>query len=410
MKWKQITPWSAVLLILVVLSAGDVHAANWREQLRPFLRTHCVDCHSGAQPEGELDLSRLGNSLEDAELMRRWVVAHDRIAGGEMPPSEEPRPSKLELSQALAVLSAALTEADRARNDVVLRRLTRNEYENTVRDLFDAHVQVKDLLPQDSSTDGFDNVGEGLAVSAEASRAYLRAADVVLYAVFGPAEKPKCLQHKTNLLDQKTHDGKPFLAKHIGSMFRKTDKGLVIFQSGYCPTNLVNFARLRPPAGTDRGTIQVRAVQSEEPVTLRIYGGDTIVGRREKHLVGYYDVPPDKWTTIEFTDRLVQANGTFQPKCHGTKDTRKNADSYPEPGIEIGDITLEGPLEPWPPLSRGKLLGGVDPKNGSLKDAQAILKRLLPRAFRRKIDPEETEPYVALVERALADGRTFESA
>ena len=47
--------------------------------------------------------------------------------------------------------------------------------------------------------------------------------------------------------------------------------------------------------------MKVRAVQSDKPVTLRIYGGDTIVGRREVHIVGYYDVPPE-WTTIEFTD------------------------------------------------------------------------------------------------------------
>ena len=58
---------------------------------------------------------------------------------------------------------------------------------------------------------------------------------------------------------------------------------------------------------------------------MRIYGGDTIVNRRERHLVGYFDVPT-KWTTIEFEDRLVEPNGTFQPKCYNTEGTRKNAD------------------------------------------------------------------------------------
>ena len=193
-------------------------------------------------------------------------------------------------------------------------------------------------------------------------------------------------------------------------MFRRTNEGLVIFQSGYCPSNLVNFARLRPPAGLYRGTIRVRAVQSDEPVTLRIYGGDTIVGRREKHLVGYYDVPPNKWTTVEFTDRLVEPNGTFQPKCYGTRDTRRNADTYPEPGIEIGEITIEGPLESWPPPSRLKLFGETDLADGELDDAKRILNELLPRAFRRSIAADELAPYVDLVESALAEGRPFPAA
>jgi len=36
-------------------------------------------------------------------------------------------------------------------------------------------------------------------------------------------------------------------------------------------------------------------------------------------LVGYFDVPPDKWTTIEFTDRLVE-NGAV----NGGKDNLKS--------------------------------------------------------------------------------------
>ncbi len=398
------------ILSCFVASTSVAWADQWRDEIEPFLQAHCADCHDGSDAEGGLDLLRLGTELSDAELMRRWVLIHDRLGSGEMPPKTAMQPSATVKSTAVATLATALTTADLARNDVVLRRLNRGEYENTIRDLFDVHVEVKSLLPQDTSSSGFDNVGESLAVSAEAAQAYLHAADVALDAVFGPAKKPVYIKHTTNLLDQKSHDGKPYGAQHVGTMFRRTDRGLVIFQSGYCPTNLVNFSRLRSPAGTYRGTVQVRAIQSEEPVTLRIYGGDTIVGRREKHLVGYFDVPPDRWTTIKFEDRLVESGGTFQPKCYGTKDTRKNADTYPEAGIEIGDISIEGPLEEWPPVSRKKLLGDVDPQNGTLVDAEAILNRILPRAFRRKTASDEIDPYVSLVKSALDDGRFFEEA
>ena len=83
-----------------------------------------------------------------------------------------------ETSEVLATLAKALIAADRARNDVVLRRLNRKEYENTIRDLFGVSVQVQAVLPPDTPLAGFDNVGEGLAVSAEAATAYLHAADL----------------------------------------------------------------------------------------------------------------------------------------------------------------------------------------------------------------------------------------
>lgn len=405
---SSFTVW--LLLPVLASTSSAVCAEDWHADLSPFLKDHCLACHSGADSEGGLNLAELDSDLNDAERLRRWTLVHDRVTAGEMPPPDQPEPDAKQRAAAVSTLSTALTAADQLRNDVVLRRLNRIEYENTVRDLFGTFVQVRHALPQDSSVAGFDNVGEGLAVSAEGAQAWLVAADLTLDAVFGPAKQPTFIRHETNLLQQKTHDGKLQLESQIGKMFRRTEHGLVIFQSGYCPTNLVNFSRLRASAGTYRGSLKVRAVQSTKPVTLRIYGGDTIVGRREQHLVGYFDVPPDEWTTIEFTDRLFEDNGTFLPKCYGTKDTRKDADTYPEPGIEIGDILIEGPLEEWPPPSRGQLLGGLDLQQAGPQDAAAILQRLLPRAFRRPVDAEEVRPFADLTAAALADGRDFENA
>lgn len=397
-------PRPLTCLALLLLSSGTAAA----EPPRAFIEAYCASCHSGEDAAGGIDLSNLSWDASEEEVARRWILVHDRVRAGEMPPAEADPPDPQAKKRFLGSLAENLRAGEASRSDVVLRRLNRIEYENTVRDLFFTDVNVEGL-PEDATTDGFDTVGEGLAVSAEAMQAYLEAADQVLDAVFGPPEKPPTIRHETNLLKQVDWKGRPQLANQIGKMFRETPDGLVIFQSGYCPTNLVNFARLRVPAGTYRGTIRARAIQSDKPVTMRIYGGDTIVNRRERHLVGYFDVPPE-WTTIEFTDRLVEAGGTFQPKCYGTRDTRKNANTYPEPGIEIGDIVIEGPLEPWPPISRLRLLEGVDLETATTADARRILERLAPRAFRRPIRAGESDAYVALFENARQQGRSFEAA
>lgn len=389
------------LLVATVLLAGTWQLPALPADLARFAETYCLDCHEGPEPKGNLDLRATGFDLSNAETMRRWVLAHDQVTKGKMPPAQKRQPSAAERRAFVSSLAAQLTTAAKAQSDVVLRRLNRNEYRNTVRDLFHIDIQVEGL-PEDSSTDGFDNVGEGLAVSAEAMQAYLDAADQVLNAVFGPAKKPRFVRHETTLQDQVDWKGRPQLANQFGKMFRRTKDGVAIFQSGYCPANLVNFSRLRVPAGIYRGRIRARAINSDKPVTMRIYGGDTIVNRRERHLVGYFDVPPE-WTTIEFEDRLVEPNGTFLPKCYGTEDTRKNADTWKGAGIEIAEIVIEGPIEEWPPASR-KLLLGENP------DARRIIERLLPKAFRRPVAPAEADEYVNLFNAAAAKARSFEDS
>ena len=395
-------------LLAICISLPNLSAQEVPGPVRGFINDHCCDCHAGTEPAAGLNLRSIGHDADDPEILRRWVLIHDRVAAGEMPPADADQPAAGIASEFVESLAVVLNLASQSRRDVVFRRLNRQEYQNTVRDLFSTNVSIHGL-PRDTSTDGFDTVGEGLAVSAEAMQTYLEAADQVLDAVFGPPTRSKFIRHETNLLKQVDWKGRPQLDNQIGKMFRRTADGLVIFQSNYCPTNLVNFARLRAPAGTYRGTIRVRAIQSDKPVTMRIYGGDTIVNRRERHLVGYYDVPPE-WTTIRFEDRLIEDGGTFLPKCYGTRDTRKDADTYPEPGLEIGDIVIEGPIEPWPPESRTILLGDINLETASSREAGQIIRQLLPRAFRRPVTAEESEFFLQLFDTAHQSGRSFEAA
>src|SRR5688572_5965278 len=76
---------------------------------------------------------------------------------------------------------AAAEDAERAAEGrVVLRRLNRVEYENTVRDLLGIQTELKELLPLDTSADGFDNIGAALHTSSFLMDRYLEAADVAL--------------------------------------------------------------------------------------------------------------------------------------------------------------------------------------------------------------------------------------
>src|SRR6185436_44445 len=87
-----------------------------------------------------------------------------------------------------------------------------------------------------------------------------------------------------------------------------------------------------------------------------------------------------------------------------------NPDHYSGPGLFVGDVEVEGPIEEWPPPSRRKLLGGIDPSSGTLADAERILSELLPRAYRRAVGPEDSAPILELIRKALEAGKPFEAA
>ena len=383
------------LLFMIALAGSDRLRAEETlpGQLQPFLNKHCVACHAGERPEGGLDLKTLSVDLSDANVRRRWIFLFDRVAAGEMPPKEEERPDAEAKARFLKHLGDALTAADRAGREIVLRRLNRREYENSVRDLFDIHADVSRLLPADSVDQGFDTTGSALSLSAEQLALYVEAADLVLDQVFGPPAAPKSVQKTVNIKDLRSKT----------TADQVLDDGVVLF-SGAKSLPLYG-ASVKGPA-TYRLRIQVKAVQSERPVIMKVYGGMT--GRIPGHIAGFFEVPPGKMTTIELTDRAVEGSDTFAiGLVGGFPWWSVDAESYKGAGLFVGDIQIEGPLEKWPPPSRERLLGDVDPAKGSIDDIRAILSRVVPRAFRRSLAKDEIEPFVALSKQALDEGQSF---
>ena len=150
----------------VALSAGE--AAG-----RAMLEKNCAECHDAETKKGDLDLSALTTDFTKPESFARWVKVHDHVASGEMPPKKsKTRPTAGETTAFTAWLRGALLGADRRRLDgqgrTALRRLTRSEYENTIRDLLDLPgIPLRESLPADGSAHGFDKHSDALDISLD---------------------------------------------------------------------------------------------------------------------------------------------------------------------------------------------------------------------------------------------------
>ena len=401
---KKVCPWWSLCGWIVACGANWCAAqTDWKAPIAPFLQANCLDCHTGDAPEGGLNLEKLGAELNNAEVLRRWVRIHDRVASGEMPPKDAPAITPQARQQFATSLSSALTKADEQLRHTMLRRLNRVEYENTVRDLFDIRIDVQSMLPEDPTAYGFDNIGDVLALSPEQLEIYLQAADKALDQVFGADREPKRVNARLPL------GRDPFASRSIGRLFVKTDDdSLVAFQGYWCPT--VFQAGQATVDGTYHVKIHAKTYQTDKPLVMAVYGGDVIVGRGPKHLVGYFDVAAGKeWTVIEFDD-FLEARGSYQMKPYQLQAPTQGDKRFEGPGLMIGEVEVVGPSEAWPPESRAKLLGNLDLKQATLADARPILTRLLPRAFRRPIEQEDVEHYLKLVQTEMAAGRPFLAA
>jgi hypothetical protein len=158
---------------------------------RALVEKHCLDCHDSGTRKGDFDLESLPFEVNDPRTFAQWVKVHDRVRDGEMPPKDEPRPDAAELRTFLAAIAEPLIAADRAQQAAegrtLWRRLNRYEYENTLRDLFDAPwLPVRDMLLEDGEAHRFNKVSEALDISHVQMARYLTTAEAAMRRVMAP--------------------------------------------------------------------------------------------------------------------------------------------------------------------------------------------------------------------------------
>ena len=152
------------------------------------LKASCSDCHGGGAAEGEFALEELSDEQSLRERFERWQKVRERIADRSMPPSDaQPMPDADRESIVAWVESAstaALCSEGPKAGPPLLRRLSRHEYSNTVRDLLDIHFDAGRDLPEDAAGgEGFSNAAETLTISPIHAEKYLQAAiDALAYA------------------------------------------------------------------------------------------------------------------------------------------------------------------------------------------------------------------------------------
>ena len=486
---------SFILLIACLVGpmalAGEVPSPQ-------FFKKHCTDCHDKDTHEGGLDLTSLKFDLSTGDSLTRWLKIYDRIESGEMPPKKQARPDAAEIAALLKPLKQSLLEAEKVKladGRTLVRRMTRTEYENTVRDLFEMPgIALQGSLPADGSAHGFDKNSDALDISHVNMAKYVEAADHILNLAIATRPTAPIVQKRRislgcagGFVAHVLHNGDGVLLKnkqpdpdfppagdqnhmdegahermgvfHTGTsvgLFRHEDESMspyfaehvTIYPGRYrVRTSLYSFqwdkGKVLPARGTEAARLSV--------VQLT---GDGRGGQHPSYVLGYFDAPSlesrehELITWLNHNEIMGFNTASLAPVANYSRKGRALA--FTGPGIACDWLDVEGPLhEIWPPISHQRLFGDLpivefkanehpgvrgpvrkqvrqigagknrpDPVTGvyavhseqELLDAERLLASFLPKAFRRPVDPQLVQAYVAKVDERLQAGDCFELA
>lgn len=398
---------AAVVLIVLTSCARRPTSAAETDSLA-FFSAHCHACHDADSREGDLDLTALEADFSDRDSFARWMKVHDRIESGEMPPKDVERPSAAETAAITRWLRDSLVTAEQSQLDgegrTAMRRLTRGEYENTVRDLFDMPgVALRSELPADGTAHGFDKNNDALDISHVNMARYMEAADHALdLAVATRPSPPQSVTQRVSLASQyivriilingdavllkdKQPDrnfapsgehGHIDLGAHerMGSFSNESAVGVFRHEDESFNPYFQEFATLYP------GRYRIRAsfwsFQWDKGKVLPSRGTEaarlsavqlTHRGRGGGHpsyVLGYYDAPSldaqvhEFVTWLNFNETIGFNTASLAPVVNYTRKGRAMA--FTGPGIASDWLEVEGPLhDVWPPQSHRALFGDL---------------------------------------------------
>ncbi len=173
--------------------------ATYEKSVVPFLDRHCMECHDEATAKAGLNMEKLSTAFI-TKPSEEWIEIMDAINLGEMPPEDEPRPDAGQSFEVVKWIAAQLTHSEKAARaaggQIPMRRLNRDEYANTVRDLLHLDAQVLapilEDLPGDGKAEGFDRLGVALFFDQTQLEKTLAAAEKIAgLALVNPADRPE---------------------------------------------------------------------------------------------------------------------------------------------------------------------------------------------------------------------------
>jgi hypothetical protein len=355
---------------------------TWKKDIKPMLENYCYDCHGDGQHKGKLDMDQFSDLAKMRENPRIWEHIQAQIDYHLMPPPDEEQPKREERDKLIRWINDAVFPVDPNKPDpghVVIRRMNRIEYKNTIRDLLGVKIDTSKILPPDDSGFGFDNIGSVLTTSSSHIEKYLHTAELALgkALVIGPMKKPTI----------------SFDSRKLKGDGKRSEEGVYLSRSGTVRIDPVIDHPDR--AGEYSLHISASAHQAgDEPAFIDIQSNGKHIHRFK--VANEFGEQKTFSTTIKLDNgrnKLTASftNDFYDPKAVNPRRRDRN--------LMIHKISVQGPshLTVEKPETHRRIF--IARKKG-LSDqdyARQVLAKFARLAFRRPISKNEISRYLGLV-------------
>ncbi|AMV31431.1 hypothetical protein VN12_04885 [Pirellula sp. SH-Sr6A] len=437
-------------------------------QVQSLFGTYCIECHRDGADASEfrLDASLTGD-FSSLGTRARWGEIVNVLNSHEMPPEDEPQPPTDMVSGVVDWITAQLVAAERElrENRVVMRRLNRNEYRNSVRDLTGVEPDISGF-PQDPLASGFDNVGAALTFSPTQLELYLDTAKQVMQKALVEGSPPSTIRwrfeidagdsdsHRVQVDGQRpiVNGGKNpvvegFKVLHHESWDKKLNvRDFAMKEPGSYRVRIRAAGRIPDRDEVVRSAREILQKRFDDQMTktpdrekwhrqqldrdLQHFASDAMyrygpprlkliqeLGGQPRTIAEFdvshprsnphtYEIPVEFTTqkaglTIEYAYSIPKVLENFWMQGN---------DAFARPELFVDWLEIEGPLVPsWPPPSHQSLLlphEGTNSSTGPIdrKQAMTAIETFTTRAFRRPVTEQDVAPYKATFEASKKEG------
>ena len=165
--------------------AADAIESDYVAAVRPLLERYCFECHARDVTEADIDLAAFKNVADIRPQVKPWLRVYEMIDSQQMPPKDAEQPNEAERARLQNWLHDFLTlEAEAEAGDpgpVILRRLSNDEYNYTIRDLtgVDSLDPTREFPVDGAAGEGFTNTGSSQGMSPALVQKFIDAAKEV---------------------------------------------------------------------------------------------------------------------------------------------------------------------------------------------------------------------------------------
>ena len=399
-----------------------LEAIHFEKQVRPILKKHCFKCHGEKKQKGDLRLDTLSGDLsKDRVAAEAWHDVRNALNLSEMPPKKEdsllPAELRTVTSWITQEIDALVASQKGTGGRIVLRRLNKTDYQNTMRDLLGIEMDyAKNLPPETLSEDGFRNNGTTLQMSDLQLEYYLESARKGLAKAIVTGSRPKFFEKEFTVSVNDKNRGSNILDKDqqfIAKLLDYPEDGEILIR-----------AKVKAQFAENRGYPQLRAAIG--------YRADV---QAPRGFLKPVDITSEDWQIIEFRARIenfplpsksqskfpglllwldnAYAEGHDKPIKARGKGKKKKAQKDPltYPRIEVASMQFIGPiLDDWPPAQHKAILLPSKQRSNEEAYSKIVIRNFMRRAFRRPIHDEEIVPYYRFFRSTRPEMETFEDA